>query len=371
MSKRDYYEILGVSNSASDQEIKSAYRRQAVRYHPDKNPGDQSAEENFKEAAEAYSVLGDQQKRAKYDRFGHSSVSGSGGAGFDPSTFSDFGDIFGDFFGFGDLFGGSSRRQSTARRGADLRYDLQINFMDAAFGMKTKIKLPRMEACETCQGAGFPRGSPPSTCPTCQGQGQMRYQQGFFTVSRTCHHCQGSGRLVKERCTDCRGEGRIQRDRFLQVTIPAGVDNGSRVRYSGEGEGGLQGAPPGDLYVVLKVGDHDIFEREENNIHCMIPISFTQAALGATIKVPTLEGTEKLSIPPGTQSGKVFRLRGKGIPGVNGRGRGDEYISVNVMTPRKLNREQRRLLEQLAQLTPAENKPLDRGFLERFKNILD
>ena len=199
----------------------------------------------------------------------------------------------------------------------------------------------------------------------------MRYQQGFFTVSRTCHHCQGSGRLVKNRCTECRGEGRIRRDRFLQVTIPAGVDNGSRVRYSGEGEGGLQGAPPGDLYVVLKVGDHEIFEREENNIHCMIPISFTQAALGATIKVPTLEGEEKLSIPAGTQSGKVFRLRGKGIPGVNGRGRGDEYISVNVMIPKRLNREQRRLLEQLAQLTPAENKPLDRGFLERFKNILD
>ena len=370
MSKRDYYEVLGVPNSASDQEIKSAYRRQAVKYHPDKNPGDRSAEEKFKEAAEAYSVLGDPQKRAQYDRFGHSSVGGSGGVGFDPSIFSEFGDIFGDFFGFGDLFGASSRRQSSARRGADLRYDLQIDFMDAAFGLKTRIKVPRLEACGSCQGSGVPPGSAPSTCPTCHGQGQVRYQQGFFSISRTCHHCQGSGRLVKDRCADCRGEGRIRRERFLQVTIPAGVDTGSKVRYLGEGEGGLQGGPPGDLYVVLRVGNHEIFERQENDIHCRIPISFTQAALGATIKVPTLEGEESLSIPSGTQSGKVFRLRSKGIPGVNGRGRGDEFVSVDVVTPRKLNREQRRLLEQLAQLTPVENKPLERRLFERVKDIL-
>jgi len=370
LSKRDYYEVLGVSKSATDQEIKSAYRRQAVKHHPDKNPGDRSAEDKFKEAAQAYSVLGDPQKRAQYDRFGHSSVGGSGGAGFDPSIFSEFGDIFGDFFGFGDLFGASSRRQSSARRGADLRYDLQIDFMDAVFGMKTRIKVPRMEACGTCQGSGVPPGAAPSTCPTCHGQGQVRYQQGFFSISRTCHHCQGSGRLIKDHCSDCRGEGRLGRERFLQVTIPAGVDTGSRLRYTGEGEGGLQGGPPGDLYVVLRVGDHEIFERQENDIHCRIPISFTQAALGATITVPTLEGEEALSIPPGTQSGKVFRLRGKGIPGVNGRGRGDEFVSVNVVTPRKLNREQRRLLEQLAQLTPVENKPLERGLFDRVKDIL-
>ena len=370
MSKRDYYEILGISQSASDQEIKSAYRRQAVKYHPDKNPGDRSAEEKFKEAAEAYSVLGDPQKRAQYDRFGHSSVSGSGGAGFDPSTFSEFGDILGDLFGFGDLFGSSSRRQSSARRGADLRYDLNIDFMDAAFGMKTRIRVPRMEACGTCQGTGIPPGAAPSTCPTCHGQGQMRYQQGFFSISRTCHHCQGSGRLVRDPCADCRGEGRIRRERFLQVSIPAGVDTGSRVRYSGEGEGGLQGGPPGDLYVVLRVGDHEIFERQENDIHCRIPISFTQAALGATIQVPTLQGEEALSIPPGTQSGKVFRLRGKGILGVNGRDRGDEFVSVKVVTPSKLSRDQRRLLEHLEELTPVENKPLERGLFDRVKDIL-
>ena len=370
MSKRDYYEVLGVSKSASDQEIKSAYRRQAVKYHPDKNSGDRAAEEKFKEAAEAYSVLGDPQKRAQYDRFGHSSVSGSGGAGFDPTIFSEFGDIFGDFFGFGDLFGSSSRRQSSARRGADLRYDLQIDFMDAVFGIRTRIKVPRTETCEPCQGSGVAPGSAPITCPTCHGQGQMRYQQGFFSISRPCHQCQGSGRLVKDHFAECRGEGRIRRERFLQVTIPAGVDTGSRVRYSGEGEGGLQGGPPGDLYVVLRVGDHEIFERQENDIHCRIPISFTQAALGATIKVPTLEGEETLSVPPGTQSGKVFRLRGKGIPGVNGRGRGDEFVSVNVVTPRKLNRNQRRLLEQLAELTPVENKPLERGLFDRVKDIL-
>ncbi len=369
MSKRDYYEVLGISRSASDQEIKSAYRKQAVKYHPDKNPGDKSAEESFKEAAEAYSVLGDPQKRAQYNRFGHSSVGGPGGAGFDPSIFSEFGDIFGDVFGFGDLFGSSARGRTSSQRGADLRYDLRISFMDAAFGVQTKIKVPRMEACRSCGGSGVPRGSSPSSCPTCQGRGQVRYQQGFFSISRTCHHCRGSGRIVKNRCRDCQGEGRLQRERVLGVKIPAGVDSGSRLRISGEGEGGIQGGPPGDLYVVLVVAEHDIFERRENNIHCSIRISFPQAALGASIRVPTLEGEETLTIPAGTQSGNIFRLKGKGIPSVNGRGRGDQFVSVNIVTPKKLNREQRGLLEQLAQIYPVENKPLERRLFDKVKDI--
>ena len=370
MSKPDYYEILGITKSASDQVIKSAYRKQAVKYHPDKNPGDKSAEDRFKEAAEAYTVLGDPQKRAQYDRFGHSSIGGaSGGAGFDPSIFSEFGDIFGDFFGFGDLFESSARQKSSSQRGSDLRYDLQISFNDAAFGLKTKIKIPRMEVCQNCAGSGAARGSSPQACSTCQGHGQVRYQQGFFSISRTCHHCQGSGQIIKDQCKGCRGEGRVESERVLEVKIPAGVNSGSRLRISGEGEAGEKGGPPGDLYVVLIVGEHEIFERQENNIYCSISIGFPQAALGATITVPTLDGTENLSIPEGTQSGSVFRIRGKGIPNINGRGRGDQYVSVNIVTPKKLNREQRRLLEQLAQINPVENKPLEKRLFEKVKDI--
>ncbi len=367
MAKADYYEVLSIPRTASDQEIKTAYRKLAVKYHPDKNPGNKDAEEKFKEAAEAYSVLSDPQKRAQYDRFGHNGMGNS--VGFDPSVFSGFEDILGDFFGFGDLFGSGNRRRSAAQRGSDLRYDLEITFLDAAFGMKTKIKVPRLETCDSCSGSGAARGSGPTICPTCQGNGQVRYQQGFFSISRTCHHCQGSGRVIKNPCKDCRGEGRLQREKTLELKIPAGVDNGSRLRVSGEGEAGLQGGPPGDLYVVIFVKEHEIFERQENNIYCVIPVSFPQAALGAEINVPTLEGEEPLKIPEATQSGSIFRLRGKGIPSLNGRGRGDQFVTVNVVTPSKLTREQRKLLEQFAATSHVDNTPVEKSLLNKMKDI--
>jgi molecular chaperone DnaJ len=369
LSKRDYYEILNIPRSASEQEVKSAYRRLAVKYHPDKNPGDREAEERFKEAAEAYSVLSDQQKRAQYDRFGHVN-GGFGSAGFDPTIFSEFGDIFGDLFGFGDILGGSGRRRpSAAQRGADLRYNLELTFMEAAFGLKTKIKVPRLETCESCSGTGAGPGSGSTSCPTCHGQGQIRYQQGFFSISRTCHHCQGAGTIIRNPCKECRGERRVHRERTLEVRIPAGVDNGQRMRIAGEGEAGVNGGPPGDLDVVFFVKEHEIFERQQNDLYCTIPISFPQAALGAEVTIPTLEGEDKLRIPEGTQSGKVFCLRGKGVASPTGKGRGDQYVRVNVVTPTKLNREQRKLLEQFGELTEVNNKPIEKKILDRVKDI--
>lgn len=367
MSKRDYYEVLGVGRSASDQEIKSAYRKLAVKYHPDKNQGESEAEEKFKEAAEAYSVLSDQQKRAQYDRFGHTNGASSS-AGFDPAIFSEFGDIFGDLFGFGDITGGG-RRRSAAQRGDDLRYNLELTFMEAAFGLKTKIKIPRLESCERCSGSGAAPGAGSSPCPTCHGQGQIRYQQGFFSISRTCHHCQGKGTIIKNPCKECRGEGRVHRDRTLEIKIPAGVDNGQRMRLGGEGEAGVHGGPAGDLDVVFFVKEHEIFERQQNHIYCTVPISFSQAALGAEVTIPTLEGEDKLKIPEGTQSGKVFCLRGKGIASPTGKGRGDQYVRVNVVTPTKLTREQRKLLEQFAEISEVSNKPLERKILDKVKDI--
>ncbi|MBM3801158.1 MAG: molecular chaperone DnaJ [Acidimicrobiia bacterium] len=367
MSKRDYYEVLGVGRSASDQEIKSAYRKLAVKYHPDKNQADRDAEEKFKEAAEAYSVLSDQQKRAHYDRFGHTNGA-SASAGFDPAIFSEFGDIFGDLFGFGDIMGGG-RRRSAAQRGDDLRYNLELTFMEAALGLKTRIKVPRLEACASCSGSGAAPGAGQSTCPTCHGQGQIRYQQGFFSISRTCHHCQGKGTIVKNPCKECRGEGRVHRERTLELKIPAGVDNGQRMRLSGEGEAGVHAGPAGDLDVVFYVKEHEIFERQQNHIYCTIPISFSQAALGAEITIPTLEGEDRLRVPEGTQSGKVFCLRGKGIASPTGKGRGDQYVRVSVTTPTKLTREQRKLLEQFAEVTDVSNKPLERKILDKVKDI--
>ena len=369
MSKRDYYEVLEIDRNASEQEIKRAYRKQAVKYHPDKNAGNKAAEENFKEAAEAYSILGDAQKRAQYDRFGHSAVGGQGGINIDPSSFSDFGDIFGDFFGFGDLFGSSSQRRSSSQRGSHLRYDLSISFTAAVFELKTKIKVPRMDPCQDCSGSGAARGSSPIVCPTCEGHGQVRYQQGFFSISKTCHHCQGSGKIIKDQCKKCRGSGRVQTERVLEIKIPAGIDNGQQLRIPGAGEAGSQGGPSGDLLVVLSVGDHEIFERQEQNVFCSIPIDFPQAALGAKITVPTLEGKEIILIPAGTQSGSTFRLKGKGIPKVNGRGRGDQYVSVNVTTPKKLTSEQRKLFEQLSEISPTENKPLEKKMYDKVKDI--
>lgn len=369
MAKRDYYEILGVDRNASQQEIKSAYRRLAVQYHPDKNPGNREAEEKFKQAAEAYSVLSDPDKRAQFDRFGHAGVGAGGFGGFDPDVFADFSDILGDFFGFGDVFGGGSRRRrSQPRRGNHLRYDLRINFEEAVFGVKTKVKIPRQETCGSCQGTGAEPGSGRSTCPACKGQGQVRYQQGFFTIGRTCAHCQGTGQIIRKVCTTCRGAGRVQKEKVLEIKIPAGVEEGSRLRVPGEGEAGLNGAPSGDLYVVIYVEEHPFFKRQANNICCEMPISFAQAALGGEIAVPTLVGQEKVRIREGTQTGTVFRLKGRGVVSLDGRGKGDQLVTLAVVTPTHLTKEQRKLLERLAEITPQE-KQAPGNLFEKAKDI--
>ncbi len=364
--KRDYYEVLGVGHDATDQEIKSAYRKLALKYHPDKNPGDKSAEENFKEAAEAYSVLSDPDKRARYDRFGHSGLQG-GFSGFDPATFGDFGDILGEFFGFGDVFG--QRRRSGPERGTDLRYDLKISFREAAFGLKTKIKIPRQETCGACDGRGTAKGKSPVTCSACHGAGQVRYQQGFFSISRTCGQCNGAGKIIRDPCETCRGRGRINKEKVLEIKIPAGVDNGARLRIQGEGEAGLRGGPPGDLYVVIYVEEHPFFQRQGNNIYCQVPIGVTQAVLGAEITVPTLEGEEKLKIPEGTQSGSVFRLRSKGIVSLGERGRGDQFVTVNVAIPTKLTKEQREYWQALAEVSKEDESNQARNLFDKVKDI--
>ena len=357
MSKRDYYEILGVGRSAADPEIKSAYRKLAMKYHPDRNPGDKTAEERFKEAAEAYAVLADPEKRSMYDRFGHAGVTSAAGAGgFDPSVFTGFEDILGglgDIFGFGDIFGGG-RRRSGPQRGADLRYDLEITFEEAAKGTETTVQIPRQETCDTCHGSGAAPGTSPTTCPQCRGQGQVRFQQGFFTVARTCPQCRGAGKIVAKPCQTCRGAGRITRDRKLTVKIPAGIATGQQLRLQGEGESGSLGGPSGNLYVVIQVQEHEFFRRDGNNLFCEIPVNYTTVALGGEIQVPTLDGQEPVKVPEGTQTGTTLRLRGKGMPDVNGRGRGDLFATVQVQTPKKLTREQRRVLEELAKTLPKE-----------------
>jgi molecular chaperone DnaJ len=380
VTTRDYYEVLEISRTASEQEIKSAYRKLALRYHPDRNPGNREAEEKFKEAAEVYAVLADPQKRSLYDRFGHAGVSaGAGaGAGFDPSIFADFGDVLGglgDIFGFGDLFGGA-RRRGGPQRGADLRYDVEISFDDSARGTELTIQIPRAEVCDTCRGSGAAAGSGPTTCPSCHGRGQLRYQQGFFTVARTCGQCRGTGQIIAKPCTACGGAGRITRERKLTAKIPAGIASGQRLRLNGEGEGGLAGGPPGDLYVVVQVQDHEFFERDGNDLHCEIPVNFTTLALGGEVVVPSLLGDEEtLTVPAGAQSGATFRIRGKGMPDVAGRGRGDLLVRVAVSVPKKLTRDQRQALEQLAKALPAERfEPTrtereDRGIFDRVKDI--
>jgi molecular chaperone DnaJ len=368
MSKRDYYEVLGVTRTAGDQDIKSAYRRLAVRFHPDKNPNDASAEEKFKEAAEAYGVLADAEQRRRYDRFGHAGVSSGAGAWGAPG-FGGIEDILGDLFGFGDVFSGArtGSRRSAAQRGADLRYDLEITLEEAAGGMTAQLRIPRLEGCETCKGSGAAEGTQPETCHTCGGTGQVRYQQGFFSVARTCHACRGAGRVIKNPCPDCNGAGRVEREKQMEVKIPAGVETGSRLRVQGEGEGGTQGGGAGDLYVVIHVAEHEQFERQGSNLYEAVPITFAQAALGSEIFVKTLDSEEKLKIPMGTQTGTVFRLKGKGMPALGGRGRGDLYVSVTLVTPTALTREQRRLLEQLAEV---ENKDLeDKGLVDKVRDI--
>jgi molecular chaperone DnaJ len=368
--KRDYYEVLGVGRDATVQEIKSSYKRLALEYHPDRNAGDKEAEEKFKEAAEAYSVLSDANKRAQYDRFGHAGVGGGGFSGFDPDVFGDFSDILGDFFGFGDIFGSSRRRRNHPQRGADLRYDLTVEFEEAVFGVKAKIKIPRAQTCSNCKGTGADPKYGPTTCTTCNGQGQIRFQQGFFTISRTCSSCHGAGQLVKEPCSECRGSGRLQKEKVLEIKIPAGVESGSRLRIGGEGESGVNGGPPGDLYVVISVKEHSFFKRQGADVYCEIPISFAQAALGAEISVPTLEGKEKLKIPEGTQTGTVFRFRGRGVVNLSGRSKGDQLVSITVVTPNKLTRRQRELFEELSQEldSPYDSESSD-GIFGKVKDI--
>jgi molecular chaperone DnaJ len=371
VSKRDYYEILGVAKNATDQQIKSAYRKLAMECHPDRNPGDKAAEDKFKEAAEAYAILADPDKRGRYDRLGHAGVSSQAG-GFDPTIFADFSDIFGglgDMFGFGDIFGGG-RRRGGAERGSDLRYDLEITFEESAKGAETTIDIPRLEACETCHGTGSAPGSSPSTCPQCKGHGQLRFQQGFFTVARTCGQCRGSGKVITKPCITCKGEGRIAQQRKLTVKIPPGISSGQRLRLHGEGEGGKAGGPAGDLYVFVEVTEHPFFRREGNDLVCEIPLNFTTLALGGAIEVPTLDGTESYKVPEGTQSGTTFRLRGKGMPDVSGRGRGDLYFAVQAVTPKKLSKDQKTLLEQLARALPKEKfEPRARETDEEEKNL--
>ena len=357
MSKRDYYDVLGVSRNASEQELKTAYRKLAMQYHPDRNPGDQVAEEKFKEAAEAYGVLSNAENRARYDRFGHSGVgtSAASGGAWTSGDFHGFEDILGDLFG--ELFGGRRGRRGGAQRGADLRYDVELTLEQAASGYKSKINVPRYENCESCTGTGAAPGSSINVCSLCSGSGQVRFQQGFFSVSRTCHQCRGTGRTITNYCKACQGAGRVERDHTIEIKIPAGVDTGARLRITGEGEAGVAGGARGDLYVFIEIKDHELFERQENNLYVNVPISFAQAALGAEIKVPTLiDGEEMLRIPEGTQTGSIFRLRGKGIVSLQGHGRGDLFAVVTVQTPGKLNREQRKLFEQLAKLEEQKNQ---------------
>lgn len=366
MSKRDYYEVLGVTRTATDVEIKRAYRALAVQHHPDKNQGDPHSEEKFKEAAEAYAVLSDGQKRAAYDRFGHQGVgAGAGGFGFDPG-FSNIEDIF-DMFGFGDMFGGRQGRRTTVQRGSDLRYDLEITLEDAARGKEEKLRIPRLESCEECGGSGAEQGTKPEPCVTCSGTGQTRYQQGFFSVMRTCGNCQGKGQIIRNPCKVCRGAGRVEKEKTIEIKIPAGVETGSRLRVTGEGEAGTNGGPSGDLFIVLHVAEHENFERRAENLYSVVPISFAQAALGAEIKVKTLDGEEDLKIPAGTQTGTVFRVKGHGMPNLGGRGKGDLFVAVSLVTPKSLTKEQRKLLEQLSEIEDADFS--DESFMDKVRNI--
>jgi molecular chaperone DnaJ len=365
---RDYYEILGVARDAAAAEIKSAYRRLAQKYHPDKNPGDREAEERFKEAAEAYAVLSDADQRARYDRFGREAFAG-GGPGFDPTVFADFSDILGDLFGFGTIFG-QPQRPGGPQPGADLRYDLAVSFQEAAFGATKKLEFARLETCDDCSGTGGAGGAAPVACTTCGGRGQVRYSQGFLTVARTCPNCRGEGRTVAERCRACGGEGRREKRRQIEVRIPAGAESGTRLRLAREGEDGRRGGRRGDLYVVLSVQPHERFHREGPHVLALEEVGYAQLVLGAEIEVETLHGPERLTLPPGTKPGQQFRLKGKGIPRLGGSGQGDHVVEVGVEIPRpsELTDEQRTLLVRLAQL---EGRPAraDRGVLERVKEL--
>lgn len=370
MTRRDYYEILGVERGANAQSLKSAYRKIALEHHPDRNPGDAEAESKFKEAAEAYSVLSDPDKRQRYDRFGHQGVQGAGAGGFDPTTFADFSDILGDFFGFGDIFGGGGRGQRRNRptQGDDVRYDLEIEFEDAIKGKDVEIRLPRMETCDECNGTGAARNDGLVTCSLCHGRGEVMYQQGFLSIRRSCSQCNGTGKIVRRPCRKCDGEGHLRIEDQLRVNIPPGVDNGTRVRLGGKGQPGMNGGPNGDLYVFLRVKEHPVFERQENDLYCIVPINVAQAALGTEVHVLTFDGLQSVQIPEGTQGGDRVKLRGLGVPQLNRNSRGDLYVQVEVRTPTKLTRDQKRHFEELLETLPAENEPREKGILDKVKD---
>jgi len=370
--KMDYYEVLQVERTASDGELKVAYRKLAMQFHPDRNPNNPEAEERFKQCSEAYQVLSDPDKRAAYDRYGHAGVSGAGPGGFNGGNpfqgQGDLGDIFGDLFG--EMFNmGGNRRASRAQRGRDLKFDMRLEFEEAVFGVEREISIRRAEVCEDCSGTGSEGSKQPETCQQCGGRGQVRSQQGFFSVARTCPVCSGTGSVVRNPCKICRGDARIQREHKILVKVPAGVEQDTRIRYSGEGDAGRFGGPGGDLYVVLEVKAHKFFERDGDDLHCVIPVSFPQASLGTELEIATLEGKETLKVPEGTQSGKEFKLKGKGVPHLNSHGKGDLIVEVRVQTPNKLNKQQKELLKQLAETMTVENTPSSRGLFGKVKNI--
>ncbi|WP_413285024.1 molecular chaperone DnaJ [Vibrio sp. MA40-2] len=376
MSKRDFYEVLGVSRDASERDIKKAYKRLAMKFHPDRNQDDSQAGEKFKEVKEAYEVLTDSQKKAAYDQYGHAAFEQGGmGGGFGGGQGADFGDIFGDVFG--DIFGGGRRGggQSRAQRGADLRYNMELSLEDAVRGCDKEIEIPTLVECEVCHGSGAKEGSSAQTCSTCHGHGQVQMRQGFFAVQQTCPTCNGKGQIIKDPCNSCHGQGRKQKTKTLNVKIPAGVDTGDRIRLSGEGEAGEHGAPAGDLYVQVHVREHNIFERDGNNLFCEVPVSFTQAALGGEVEVPTLDGRVSLKVPEETQTDRLFRMRGKGVKGVRGGGVGDLIVKLVVETPVKLSSRQKDLLREFEETCSGDagnkHKPKSEGFFNGVKKFFD
>jgi len=374
LAKRDYYEVLGVTRDADEATLKSAYRKLALQHHPDRNQDDPAAEEKFKEASEAYAVLSDAGKRAQYDRFGFDGVNMGGGGGFqDFGDLGNFGDIFNDLFGdiFGRQGGGGGRTRGRGQRGADLRYNLELELADVMEGTETHIEIPKTKPCETCNSTGAKPGTQPETCSQCRGAGQVILQQGFFRISRPCDVCSGTGEIVRERCRDCRGAGRTEGMHAITVKVPAGVEDGTRLRVTGEGEAGIAGGGPGDLYVVLSIKPHSLFEREGRDIHCGVPIAFAKAALGGEIEVPTLHGKVTLKVPEGTQSGKVMRMRGKGVPSLRTRTPGDQHVHIFVEIPTKLTKKQRELLERFAAETGTDVSPVTKGFLDKIRDLFD
>jgi molecular chaperone DnaJ len=374
MAKRDYYIVLGLEKGASDEDIKKAYRRLAVKYHPDKNPGDKAAEENFKELGEAYEVLSEPQKRAAYDQYGHAAFDrragwfGRGGAGFhDP--FEVFREVFGGGSIFDDLFGGGQRDPSQSQRGDDLRYDMEITFEESAHGCDKEITVTKPERCDDCQGSGAEPGSKARNCATCGGRGQVISSRGIFSIAQTCPHCQGAGRLIDKPCKTCRGEGRKEKTSKIKLRIPAGVDSGSRLRSSGNGEAGWRGGPSGDLYVMLHVKPHEIFQRDGDDLLCEVPVSFVQAALGTDIDVPTLDGKSSIKVPAGTQPGTMFRLKGKGVKNIQGYGHGDLHVRITVEVPSQLTGAQKAKLEEFAALCNGKESPLSQGFFDKAKKL--